>query len=188
VERYFDQPWIRYTEKGAFSEGRLGTDRTNTFKFFGAYTQQSRLGDTTFSPALFWYAGTPLTTEAPLKTTSAPAYIYGRGDLGRTPQVFRADLNLVHEFKPFRSREEMRVRFEFSVFNLFNSATVVNRDVGITQPSDQFIQFENTADIFKGFDTKQLMTEQGIRVNPNCKKASEFMGPRTLRIQVAFMF
>jgi hypothetical protein len=188
IERYFDQPWIGYTEKGVYSEGRLGTDRPNTLKFYGTYTQKSPLGETTFSPAVFWYSGTPLTTEVFLMTSAAPAYAYGRGDLGRTPQVFRSDINLLHEFKPFRSREEMRFRVELSVFNLFNSATVVNRNVAFLHPNDGYIQFQNMADIFKGFNTKELMTDQKIRSNPNYNKASEFMAPRYLRFQVAFMF
>lgn len=143
---------------------------------------------TSLSPAVAWYSGTPLTTEVPLQTVDAPAYVYGRGDLGRTPQFFRADASLSHEFRPYRGKEDMRVRFELTVFNLFNSATAVNRDVGLIHPVDGFMQFDNTADIFKGFDTKDIMNQQNIRVNPNYNKANEFMGPRTLRLQVAFLF
>jgi hypothetical protein len=188
VERYFDMPWIGYTEKGVFSEGRLATDRPNTLKLFGTYTLNSRLGGTTLSPTVAWYSGTPLTTEAFLKTVVAPAYVYGRGDLGRTPQVFRADANLVHDFTPFKGKENMKVRFELTVFNLFNSTTVVNRDVGLIHPADQYIQFQNTADIFKGFNTTALMKQQNIRVSPIYNKPSGFMSPRSLRLQVGIFF
>ena len=82
----------------------------------------------------------------------------------------------------------MRFRFELSVFNLFNSATEVNRNVALLHPNDGYIQFQNMADIFEGFNTKELMTAQKIRSNPNYNKASEFMAPRYLRIQIAFMF
>lgn len=188
IERYYDLPWIGYTEKGVFSEGRLATDRPNTFKLFGAYALSGKLGSTTLSPTIAWYSGTPLTTEAFLKSTVAPAYIYGRGNLGRTPGFFRSDANLLHDFKPFRGREEMKVRFEFTVFNLFNNSTVVNHDVSLIHPQDLYIQFANTADIFKGFDAVDLMRKQNIRINPNYNRASEFMGPRSLRLQVAFLF
>jgi hypothetical protein len=181
-------PWIGYTEKGVFSEGRLASDRPNTLKLYGTYTLNSRLGGTTLSPTMAWYSGTPLTTEATLKTVSAPAYVYGRGDLGRTPQFFRADMNLMHDFRPIRGRENMKVRFELTVFNLFNSTAVVNRDVALVHPADQYIQFQNTADIFKGFNTRDLMKQQNIRINPNYNQASEFMGPRSLRLQVGFFF
>ncbi|NWF84383.1 MAG: TonB-dependent receptor, partial [Bryobacteraceae bacterium] len=49
VNRYFDLPWLAYTEQGVMSEGRLATDRPHTFKFFGGYTQKSILGYTSFS-------------------------------------------------------------------------------------------------------------------------------------------
>jgi hypothetical protein len=181
-------PWIGYTEKGVFSEGRLASDRPHTLKIYGTYTLNSVVGATTLSPIMMLYSGTPLTTEASLQTDSAPAYVYGRGDLGRTPTYFRSGANLLHEFKPFKSREEMKLRFELTVTNLFNSATVLDRDVALVHPVDRFIQFKNTADIFKGFNTKQLMTDQKIRANPNYNLPSAFMGPRQLRIQVAFLF
>ena len=82
----------------------------------------------------------------------------------------------------------MKVRCEFTVFNLFNSATVVNREVGLINPYDGYIQFADTADIFKGFNTRELMKQQNIRVSPVYNWASEFMDPRNVRIQVAFMF
>ena len=34
----------------------------------------------------------------------------------------------------------------------------------------------------------QLMAQQEIRVNPNYNQAREFMDPRNLRLQAAFMF
>jgi outer membrane receptor protein involved in Fe transport len=52
VNRYFDLPWIGYTEKGTFAEGRLGTDRPHTFKLYGAYTLNSRLGSTQLAPSM----------------------------------------------------------------------------------------------------------------------------------------
>jgi len=187
VERNFDQPWLGYTEKGVLSEGRLATDRPNTFKMYATYTLSNKLGATTFSPAVFWLSGSPLTTEAFL-ITSVPAYPYGRGDLGRTPQYFRADFNVMHDVRPFRGREDMRLRFEFTVFNLFNSTRVLDRAVALLHPSDGYIKFANTADIFKGFNTRDLMKQQNIRANPVYSQASAFMPPRTLRFQVAFIF
>ena len=82
----------------------------------------------------------------------------------------------------------MKVRFEFTVFNLFNSATVTDRADGFVHPLDCCIQFADTADIFRGFNTRELMTQQNIRVNPTYNWASAFMGPRSLRLQVAFLF
>ncbi len=187
IELYFDKPWIGYTEKGVMAEGRLSTDRPSTLKLYGTYTLDSRLGGTTFSPAIAWFSGTPVTTAAALET-GEPALSYGRGDLGRTPQYFTANINLLQEFRPFKGREDIKARFEFTVFNLFNSATVTGRDSGLVHPLDCCIQFADTADIFKGFNTKELMTQQNIRVNPSYNWAAAFMSPRSLRFQIAFLF
>ena len=53
--------------------------------------------------------------------SSTPMAPYGRGDLGRTPFFKNFDLNLAHDFMPLKSKESVRVRLEFSVFNLFNN-------------------------------------------------------------------
>jgi len=187
VNRYFDLPWIGYTEKGVFAEGRLSTDRPHTFKFFGAYTLNHKLGATTFSPNLFLYSGFPLTTQMNA-ISSVPVYPYGRGDMGRTPVYFSSDFNVMHEFKPFTNHETLKLRVELTVFNLFNGSTVTNKDDYLGHVDDGQLQFDNDADIFKGFNTKALFTAQGIRVSPTYNLASGFQGPRSLRLQVSFFF
>ncbi len=42
VNRYFDLPWLGYTEKGVMADGALATDRPHTFKFFGGYTAEEQ--------------------------------------------------------------------------------------------------------------------------------------------------
>jgi hypothetical protein len=187
VNRFFDLPWIGYDETGRFSEGRLATDRPHTFKFFGGYTHASRLGTTTLSPNVFLYSGTPLTTQADVISTT-PMFVYGRGDLGRTPFFRNFDLNLMHDFKPFAGRENLRMRFEFTVFNLLNSATATDVNVNLIHPDDQQIQFDHHDDPFKGFNTRQVMAEQGIRVSPLYGLADRFQAPRTARLQLSFFF
>jgi hypothetical protein len=187
VNRYFDLPWLGYTEQGQMSEGRLATDRPHTFKFFGGYTQKSKLGYTSFAPNIALYSGTPLTTEINA-ISSVPVYPYNRADMGRTPVFYNFDLNLMHDFVPFSSRESMKVRFEFSVFNLFNSSIVTNKDPAIAHPDDGQLQFAHEVDIFKGFNTAALMKAQNMRVSPMYNLASGFQGPRTLRIQLSFFF
>jgi hypothetical protein len=169
------------------SEGRLATDRPHTLKFFGGYTLKSLLGNTSISPNVMLYSGTPLTTEINA-ISSVPVYPYNRGDMGRTPVFYNFDLNLMHDFVPFKSRETMKVRFEFSVFNLFNSSIVTNREQVLPHPDDGQLQFAHEADIFKGFNTASLMKAQGIDVSPLYSLASSFQGPRRARIQVSFFF
>ncbi|NWF85795.1 MAG: hypothetical protein HXY18_18410, partial [Bryobacteraceae bacterium] len=120
--------------------------------------------------------------------SSVPVYPYNRGDMGRTPVFYNFDLNLMHDFVPFSSRESMKIRFELSIFNLFNSSIVTNKSQGIGHPDDGQLQFEHEADIFKGFNTAALMKAQDIRISPMYNLASGFQGPRTLRLQLTFFF
>jgi hypothetical protein len=187
VNRYFDLPWLGYTEKGKMADGPLATDRPHTLKFFGAYVLKSKLGNTTFSPNVQLFSGTPLTTEINI-ISSTPAYPYGRGDMGRLPVFFSSDFNVMHDFKPFSKNESLKVRFEFTIFNLFNSSIVTNKDTILLHPDDGQLTFANDADVFKGFNTKALMAAQGDRVSPTYGLASGFQGPRTVRMQLAFFF
>lgn len=187
VNRYFDLPWIYYTERGQFAEGRLATDRPHTFKFFGGYSLNSKLGATTLSPNLLLYSGTPLTTEVDVIST-VPAAPYGRGNLGRTPVFVNTDFNVMHDFKPFKARENMNLRFELTIFNLFNTNIVTNRSVAMLHPNDGVIGFDHDADVFKGFNTLQLMKEQGIRQAPAYNWANAFQSPRSLRMQLSWIF
>jgi hypothetical protein len=187
VNRYFDLPWLGYTEQGKMAEGRLATDRPHTFKFFGGYTLKSVLGSTTLSPNFVVYSGIPLTTEINAIST-VPVYPYNRGDLGRTPIYSSTDLNLMHDFSPLKSHESIRMRFEFSVFNLFNSSTITNKDTVLLHPDYGQLQFANDADIFKGFNTAALMKSQNRLISPLYNLGNGFQGPRTTRLQLSFFF
>ncbi len=187
MNRYFDVPWLAYTEKGVMADGVLATDRPHTLKFFGAYTLKNKLGGTTFSPNFSLYSGIPLTTEINA-VSSTPVYPYGRGDLGRTPVYFNTDFNVMHEFTPFTNHEAMRLRVELTIFNLFNTSKVTNKNTVLLHEDDGQLTFDNDADIFKGFNTKALMTAQELRVAPAYNMPSAFQSPRSLRLQVAFFF
>lgn len=187
VNRYFDLPWIYYTEKGSLAKGPLATDRPHTFKFFGGYTLNNKLGSTSFWPSLMLYSGTPLTTEANVISTT-PAAPYGRADLGRTPVFTNTDLNITHDFKSFTSNEAMKVRLELTIFNLFNTAIVTNQNTTLLHENEGYLSFDNDADVFKGFNTRGMMAEQGIPVNPYYRWASSWQNPRSLRLQISFQF
>jgi len=187
VNRYFDVPWLGFTEKGVMAEGRLATDRPHTFKLFGAYTLRNRFGGTTFSPNIQLYSGTPLTTQINA-ISSTPVYPYGRGDMGRLPVFFNADFNVMHDFRPFAKNEALKLRIEFTVFNLFNSSIITNKDQTLLHPDYGQLEFANDTDIFKGFDTKALMNAQGDPISPLYGLASGFQGPRSCRLQISFFF
>ncbi|MCC6263902.1 MAG: TonB-dependent receptor [Bryobacterales bacterium] len=187
VNRYYDLPWIYYTEKGELAEGRLATDRPHTLKFFGGYSLPSKLGLTTLSPNFLIYSGTPLTSEIEAVSTT-PVAPYGRGDLGRTPVCFNTDFNIMHDFKGFGANENMKVRFEFTVFNLFNGHAAMGVDSDMKNANDGQLQFDHDADIFKGFNARQLMLEQGVRMNPSYRYPNAFQNPRSARLQLSFIF
>jgi hypothetical protein len=193
VNRYFDLPWVGIDESGKYTYGRLATDRPHTFKFWGAYTLKSKAGSTTFSPMVQWYSGIPCTTEANV-VSSLPAYPYGREDLGRTPMFFNTDVNLAHEFAPLKSREGMKFRFDFTAFNLFNTAITTDIYKTMLHPDDGQIQFKTAsgdddyAAVFKGFNTQSLMKAQGIRQYPLYKMNSAWQRERSLRLRLSFVF
>jgi hypothetical protein len=187
VNRYYDMPWQYADQAGKLAEGLLATDRPHTFKLFGAYLLNSKLGQTTLAPNIALYSGTPLTTEVAV-ISSTTAMPYGRGDLGRTPWIHNFDFNLMHDFKPFSKNEAMKVRFELYIYNLFNNATMTNENITLQHASDGQIQFDPNSDFFKGWDAKALMQAQGMRVNPLYGQASNYVGPRSLRLQIAFFF
>lgn len=187
--RYFDQPWIYGDAHGKITQGLLGTDRPNTFKFFGGYTLRSFFGSTTFAPNIQWFAGTPLTSEVQLIDTQGWVYYNGRGDMGRTPMYFNTDFNVMHDFKPFKSHEAWKMRFEFSVFNLFNSDAITNKYTLYSHTIDGPIPIDNIASIFsQGIDVKALMAANSIRVDPQYGMANSFQGPRSARLQLSFHF
>ena len=190
VNRYYDQPWVGVMQTGQYPYGPLATDRPHTFKLFGSYALKSKLGKTTFAPSISGYSGTPKTTEASI-ATGDPAFPFGRGDMGRTPFFFNTDLLLQHDFLPSKSHEQLRFRLEGTVFNLFNSATATDRYKTITHQNDvgsTGLEFDDSADVFKGWDTRKLMAAQGIRVDPEYGRATAFQGPRSLRVQFSVFF
>jgi hypothetical protein len=150
---------------------------------------RSKLGSTTLSPNIYLYSGTPLTTEVQVIDSGGWVYINGHGDMGRTPFFYQADLNLMHDFMPFKSHEGMKVRVEFSVFNLLNTSTVTDRYNLYSHGVDGAIQVASISDIFtKGINGQALMAAQGIRVDPRYGLANAFQARRQARVQLAFFF
>ena len=186
VNRYFDEAWMSYDQKGKVIEGRLATDRPHTFKMFTSYDRKWLGGTTHLAPVINLFSGTPLTTE--LELGNVPVYLNGRGDLGRTSVFFQSDFLLSHDVK-IKGSETKLFRFELNVSNLFNNNAVTNKYTQFTHGNDGSIQYENTADIFKGYSNYlALMKSQEIRVDPQFGRANAFQSPRNLRLGVHFFF
>lgn len=186
VNRYFDEPWMVYDQRGKLVYGRLATDRPHTFKVFTSYDKKWFGGTTHFAPVVNWYSGTPITTE--LSIGNVPVYPNGRGDLGRTPRFFQTDFLLTHDVRVHGSEQKF-FRFEVNANNLFNNSSVINIFPSYTHANDGSIQYGNTADIFKGYSNyPALMKAQEIRVDPQYNKASAYQSPRILRLGFHFFF
>ena len=175
-----------YDQKGKLVYGNLATDRPHTFKLFSSYDKKWMGGTTHFAPVFNWYSGTPITTE--LGVNGVPLYPNGRGDLGRTPRFFQTDFLLTHDVR-VKGSEQMFFRFEANISNLFNNSSVTNIDPGFDHPNDGGIQFENTADIFKGYTNyRSLMKAQDVRLSPSYGMASAYQNPRNIRLGFHFFF
>lgn len=183
VNRVYDLPWMMYDASGKLVYGRLGTDRPHTLKLFGSYEKGWKGGTTRFSPVFLAYSGTPLTTE--LHIDGVPVFPFGRGDLGRTPVFSQMDFAVMHDFKV---TENKKLRFELNFKNLFNQSTATDREKNIDHQSDSGLVFDNTADIFKGYNVQQQLPLNETRLNPQYKMDSAFQGPREIRLGLHFIF
>ncbi|MDQ6678896.1 MAG: TonB-dependent receptor [Acidobacteriota bacterium] len=153
--RSFDLPYYYFDASGSQKNvlGLLGTDRPHTFKFFGSYDLNTKLGSTNIGVNQIAYSGTNDTTT--VIYLSAPTTPYGRGDIQRTGPLTQTDLLVSHSFKV---SERLTVRGEADIRNLFNQAAVLsrvsqlNRTGAISQAALPLSQF------FAGYDPRKFVT------------------------------
>ncbi len=191
VNRYFDLPWVAINNQGKYISDVLATDRPHSFKLFGTYSYKSKIGMTTLAPTFQIYSGAPVTTQAFI-TSGVPAYPFGRGDLGRSPAFNNVDGNLAHLMSPFKNHEAMKVKFEFTVFNVANSAKATDFYTQLNHSNDGNGSISapagDTLNWFKPWDVGALMTAQKLRKDPQYGLANTFRGPRSARLQLTFSF
>jgi hypothetical protein len=78
--------------------------------------------------------------------------------------------------------------YKASNLNLFNNNSVTNIFDTLTHANDGHTNFDDTADIFKGYDINKLMSTQGIRRDPRFGVASDYQSPRQIRLGFHFFF
>jgi len=143
--RAFDIPTMSYTPSGKPDDGPLATDRPNTGKIFGYYRLPWFGQETLIGVSQLFYQGTPISACLPVVgTSSACQWAEGRGNMprlvrnpdgsitqngvvhdARTEPLFQTDLNLRHEFKLNKQRENLRLAFEATAQNLLNQHAAV---------------------------------------------------------------
>ena len=116
VELYYDDWFIMYDAKGDVLEGALPQDRTHYLKAYGAYSFPFGL---TVGMIAYGRSGLPLTS----KLLFNDRYIYpeNRGDLGRLPFTFWADIYLDYTF---RLGDKYRASVNLQINNVTNTSTI----------------------------------------------------------------
>ena len=197
VNRYYDNTIQNYGSDGKAVYGLLPTDRPHTFKLSGGYDFDF---GTTIGVNYFLESGTPQTTV--VRFTGYPVFVYGRGDLGRTPALSQLDLNLMQEVKLMANT---RAQFAVNIDNVFDqdtwtayypassygptpyiSSTGAYGNINIAQPAPVLYQPG-------GYNVQQIVANYiasggNLKDNPFYKTPAAFQGRRALRFQVRFTF
>ena len=93
VNRAWDLDELLWDSHGNLDvTGRLATDRPHVLKLYGSYVMP---WGTNIGGFIYAGSGTPVSTYV-TSTNSADLFVNGRGDMGRTPALFRTDLQLSH--------------------------------------------------------------------------------------------
>jgi len=116
VELYYDDWFIMYDAKGKVLQGPLPQDRTHFIKAYGSYTFPFGL---TVGAIGYGRSGFPVTTK--LFFNDRWILVNNRGDLGRLPFTFWADLFLEYTLK---LGDKYRASINLQVNNLFNTSTI----------------------------------------------------------------
>jgi hypothetical protein len=134
VNRFFDLPHIGFTPNGEPDNGRLATDRPHAVKLFAAYSfdwrnlfgrslDSSGSNSTELSGSFIGMSGTPTSTQ--IGIYGANVFLFGRGDLGRSPMFTQTDMALTHTYK-FGDDGRLALKFEVNALNVFNENNVTS--------------------------------------------------------------
>ncbi|MEP6924187.1 MAG: TonB-dependent receptor [Pyrinomonadaceae bacterium] len=127
VNRFFDIPFLGFTLDGKPDNGRLATDRPHVFKVNAGYNFDwfgSKVNTTELKAFFIGESGTPLSTR--VSSYSATSFVFGRGDLGRTPFFTQTDFAISHKYK-FGRDAKYAIAFDVDALNVFNQNAVANK-------------------------------------------------------------
>jgi len=111
VQRYYDLWFMAFDKELNKIDGTLATDRTHVLKAYGSYMFPFGLTIGTVANIM---SGTPLTEEWGVYTMEIMPY--NRGNLGRTPMLYNADLYAEYNLKLGKAN----LQFSVNVTNVFN--------------------------------------------------------------------
>jgi hypothetical protein len=177
VERYFDLWYLAFDKKMNKIDGPMPGDRTHSVKVYGSYTLPMGLTVGTIINAM---SGIPVSTEYSM---DAQGYLpFNRGDLGRTPFFWFANLYAEYNLKLGKNNLNISV----NVDNVFNTRTAQRiyqiYNNGGTAPSSEVIANSSDWEI------------ADIELDPMFKKEMWFYGdgirgtPLSARLGLKFSF
>lgn len=210
INRYFDNLALSYDNFGNIVNGRLATDRPNTFKAFGSYRLNWLKRMTTdIGASQFIYQGTPVTTSVAIRisdptcfgqgfacnTGNFSVFPNGRGDLGRTPWYTQTDLLVNHRV---RYDEHIAFKFQFNVLNLWDERNVLGRFTGgqgaqnLLAPG-QFVAYRTPEEYINGNGNLFTRINAGIAAgtlsrDPRFNLPFQFQAPREARFAIGIEF
>lgn len=189
ISRDFDALHGKFDAAGRPVIGPLNTDRPHAF---GAQALYRAPWNTTLGVNFQWLSGTPVTEE--IRYAGVPFQPFGRGNLGRTPNLTKTDLLITQPFEIIGNTLELSL----NILNLFDQqtatqiaaggntyghyrtdlCTVVNCDRG---DSARWF-FENVP----GMDVRQVMANAAV--DPFYLKPVAWQAPRSVRLGVKYQF
>jgi len=172
AEINFDTWFNAYDKNLNPIDGPLATDRPHVFKLYGAYTFPFRL---TVGALVNAMSGTPVTEYWDIYDRYMP---YNRGNLGRTPFLWFANLYAEYSLR----LGETSLSFNVNVDNIFNAATTV-----VYYPSSTRYPLEVTEDQILSKDW-ELETTPGYVPASAFMKPAGFYPPISARVGARFSF
>ena len=171
-ERFFDLWHMSWTKDLEEVDGPLPTDRTHAFKAYGSYLFDWGL---TIGATVNAFSGNPVTE---MWNVDTPNFLpYNRGNLGRTPFLWWADLYTEYSLK---LGDRYRININANVTNLLNNDTAQwvywNKYISNVSPGDEALVSTNWE------------PSPTARLDPRFKMEYNFFDPIAVRLGVKFMF
>jgi len=179
VNRSFDGLYMSFDQTGKPLYGRLGSDRPFQFKSQGAYIMPwgTQVG-------LNFVAQSGLLNTTSVSYKGVPVFVFGRGDMGRSPLFTQVDMNFTQNIKLPRN---MNILVQFNIDNLFDQDTEITKANGKYRDA---LVLPNDEAFFAGFDTTARVAAMATPARPNAtyNQANVFQGARSARLNVRFTF
>lgn len=216
--RTFDLPEMSFTTTGKPLDGPLGTDRPHVVNMSGYYTLRWFGMQTSFGVIQTIAQGSPKSTCVPVVDSTSSCQFFGdeRGTFAnfvqdpttgvfsvasveknaRMPWFTQTDFSVNHSFHVSKTREQMRLGFEFNAQNILNQHAVLSVNPNPFGRNNEWLKFNDGSsfgyDVNKfltGYDLAGEATAQGSMVrNSRYGLPFLFQGSRNLRLGVRFTF